>query len=230
MRRPRLLPVLPHRAPTATHITDHMILVRPGEQCKRLLSALMRSDPPPETARAQFRRYKPEQCPSCGYHRLDGHGWRSRSLLYSWNHWDTLWYWRVQCDHCGSTIRIVFDVSCPELLYCTAVVLAVIVGRHQGESAHRFAPHPTTQRRWLSRFEQWWVIALALGAVEGDLESWCERPSHLLEALHRCAAGGVSLVAPSHAPLTRPTPRGGFQRPVISAPQGCLFHRVGSLC
>lgn len=200
------------------------MLIQIGVQFKRFLPFLTSRVGPSEKVRRQLRRLKPQACPCCAARgKLEGHGWRSRSILESWSQWGTLWYWRVRCVHCGSVIQLVFDVSYPKLFYAAAVILAVVMGRIKGKPKSDFNPHHKTQKRWMKRFRFWWQIAQASGAVDGSLESWARGKGSLREAVRRCAANGISLVAPVHTSCTKTTPYRGYRRPIIAAHQRCRF-------
>ncbi len=184
-----------------------MIFIHLGPRLKRYLFALTTSDSPPEWIRHKLRRLKPRACPRCrAKGRFQGHGWRERSVLRSWDRWDRLWFWRVRCGQCGAVLPLVFDIVLPRLQYAASVVLAVIVGRLGGQRASAFAPHRRTQKRWLERFRHWWPVAQAAGAIVGSLESWARRVAHLREAVRRCASGGVWLVARQGTSPTITTP------------------------
>jgi len=205
-----------------------MILIRLGNEFKGLAERLRTEQRPADDVKAAAREaLRLDQCPCCGSSSLHGHGWRRRHVVFDWwdpAAWRPLWFWRVRCQHCQAVLPIVPDVSLPRLFYGAAVVLAVVVGRVGGAPAKQFTPSARTQRRWVDRFQHWWQIALAAGAVTGPLEQWCEDGvERLRSALWRCARAGIRLVAPSHAPRTTDTALAGRKRPTISAHQRCLL-------
>jgi hypothetical protein len=154
--------------------------------------------PPSEEIRARVRALKPSECSECEGRVLHGNGWRTRTILASWNDWDTVvWYWRVECQRCGTSHCLMPEIVIPDLQYGIEVVSEVVVGRYNGKSAKEFEPDRRTQKRWLDRIRSWWPVALSSGAVRGTLSEWTGSVSLFLDAVGRCAASHIGLFFPS---------------------------------
>jgi len=175
------------------------ILVRAPENCKSLLCAMTSKSGPSRRIRARLRRLKPVVAPCCrGRDCLHGHGWRCRSWTRRWwGRWGCLWYWRAHCTACEKTLMVIFDLNFPRLIYAAGVVIDVVVGRLKGLPARVFAPHRTTQGRWIGRFLHWLPVAQAAGYVKGTLEMLLQTASRLREVVAVCAGKGLLLYAPA---------------------------------
>jgi hypothetical protein len=79
--------------------------------------------PPSEEIRARVRALKPSECSECEGRVLHGNGWRTRTILASWNDWDTVvWYWRVECQSCGKSHCLMPEIVIQDLQYGIDVV------------------------------------------------------------------------------------------------------------
>ena len=202
----------------------YILLIRPEDNSffKKFRQELR----PSESVRAVVRRFKPIPCCNCGSETLHGNGWRCRSVLKSWKQWNPLWYWRVECQNCGASHRIIPEIVIPDLLYEAETVAKVLVGRLSGKKAQEFEPDQRTQKRWLDRIRSNWPVAQSVGAIEGTLKEWSCSVSSLMKAIHRCASYHVGLFFPSRAERlkTGASPRRKY--PAIATHQMCRSAEV----
>lgn len=201
-------------------VTNSMLITFRSD--KEIVKAMRGASPPSEEVRAKIRKEKPQTCDdACKNPVLHGNGWRCRSVLKSWNNWNVIWYWRLECQSCGRSYCLMPEQVIPDLLYGAEVVANVIAGRLAGVLAKAFAPHPRTQKRWLDRIRDAWPVALSIGAIQGALSEGCGTASRCRDAIFRCASCHVGLFFPSHAERTQ---SGGLPRwkyPAIATHQTC---------
>jgi len=155
-----------------------MIVIHLAAGSKALTTLLSEAGPDDVERAWLWELLRPEKCACCDADGalLHGHGWRTRQVVASWwdpSSWTTLWYWRVECQRCMAVLPIVADVSLPDLFYSTAVVLAVVFGRLNGQAWTCFVPSRRTQERWLERFSFWLMTAAAAAdeVMPGRLET-----------------------------------------------------------